>query len=231
MSLVESDWADEQYHRQQRLASRVSTHASDDMADAMAYARQVDTSVFPDVLYLEGGKVGLDKLAGTGENLATYGKDGFRKVHVKYTKDFDTYTIVSEHPEHLHGKQLFKKEDIMARFDNSTAKDIVNDVKEETIDVAQITLGKILYTNGVVLASRFVPQLKWYEKLFTSSKKREVALLVGSYVAIKVMQRKYSHYILDSISAYINFQLQTELLGGVTQDTLDKLFSKFEAVS
>ena len=121
--------------------------------------------------------------------------------------------------------------DKMARFDNdSTVAKVAQSVKEETVDVAQITIGKLIYTNGGEIVARFTPQLKWYEKLFTSAKKRELALLVGTYVAIKLVQSKYDHYLLQSVSAYINFQLQTELLGGVTQDTLDKLFSKFEAV-
>ena len=129
--------------------------------------------------------------------------------------------------------QIDLKEGIkkMARFDNdSTIGNTVQSVKEETVDVAQITIGKLIYTNSSEIVARFVPKLKWYEKLFTSSKKRELALLVGTYVAIKVTQTRYDHYLLQSVSAYINFQLQTELLGGVTQDTLDKLFSKFEQV-
>ena len=117
------------------------------------------------------------------------------------------------------------------RFDNGTAGDIIRDIKTETIDVAMITIGKLLYTNGVLLIAGVVPQLKWYEKLFTSAKKRELAALVGAYIALKVIQQKYDHYMLQSVSAYINFQLQTELLGGVSEDTIGKLFSKFEKVS
>ena len=122
--------------------------------------------------------------------------------------------------------------DKMARFDNesSAMSETVQKVKDETVDVAQITVGKLIYTNGSDVIARFAPKLKWYEKLFTSSKKRELALLVGTYIAIKAVQTRYDHYLLQSVSAYINFQLQTELLGGVTQATLDKLFSKFETV-
>ena len=119
--------------------------------------------------------------------------------------------------------------DKMSRFDNGAIAQTVENVKSETTDVAMITIGKLIYTNGGELIGRFIPKLKWYEKLLTSSKKRELALLVGTYVAIKAIETKYQHYLLASVSAYINFQLQTELLGGVTQETLDKIFSKFEA--
>ena len=117
----------------------------------------------------------------------------------------------------------------MVRFENGQ-DNMIQSVKDETVDVAQITIGKLIYTNGTGIVASFIPKLKWYEKLLTSSKKRELALLVGTYVAIKAVQTKYDHYLLQSVSAYINFQLQTELLGGVTQDTLDQLFSKFERV-
>ena len=127
-------------------------------------------------------------------------------------------------------KQYINKENKMARFDNGAVAQTVENVKNETTDVAQITIGKLIYTNGGEVIARFVPKLTWYEKLLTSSKKRELALLVGTYVAIKLVQTKYDHYLLQSVSAYINFQLQTELLGGVTQETLDKLFSKFEKI-
>ncbi len=141
-------------------------------------------------------------------------------------------------PKHLANKELFtkaqikqiNKENKMGRFDNGAVAQTVENVKNETTDVAMITIGKLIYTNGGEVIARFVPTLKWYEKLLTSSKKRELALLVGTYVAIKLVQTKYDHYLLQSVSAYINFQLQTELLGGVTQETLDKLFSKFEVV-
>jgi len=119
--------------------------------------------------------------------------------------------------------------DKMSRFDNGAIAQTVENVKNETTDVAMITIGKLIYVNGGELIGRFVPKLTWYEKLFTSSKKRELALLVGTYVAIKAIETRYQHYLLASVSAYINFQLQTELLGGVTQETLDKIFSKFEA--
>ena len=139
---------------------------------------------------------------------------------------------MDESEKALHGASTIElnKEDKMARFDNdSTVANIATDVKDETVDVAQITIGKLLYTNGVELIGRVVPQLTWYEKLFTSSKKRELAVLIGTYIAIKAIQTKYNHYTLSSISAYINFQLQTELLGGVSQNTLDKLFTKLES--
>ncbi len=139
--------------------------------------------------------------------------------------------FMDESKEALYGANTIRlnKEDKMARFDNDgTVANIANEVKDETMDVAQITLGRILYTNGVELVGRAVPKLTWYEKLFTSSKKRELALLIGTYIAIKAVQTKYNHYALSSISAYINFQFQTELLGGVSQGTLDKLFTKLE---
>lgn len=128
------------------------------------------------------------------------------------------------------GEHIEYKDKDMGRFENGST--IIASAKDETVDVAQITIGKVIYTTSVgMLGNIKVIQLKWYEKLFTSAKKRELAQLVATYVAIKLIQTKYDHYLLQSVSAYINFQLQTELLGGMTQGTLDKLFSKFEKVS
>jgi len=138
--------------------------------------------------------------------------------------------FMDESEEALHGANTINLngEDDMSRFENGIVDKTVNNVKQETTDVAMITIGKLIYVNGGEIVARFVPKLKWYEKLLTSSKKRELALLIGTYVAIKAVQSKYDHYLLSSVSAYINFQLQTELLGGVTQETLDKIFSRFE---
>jgi len=124
------------------------------------------------------------------------------------------------------------KVDKMGRFENdsSTVAEMANGVKNETIEIAQITIGKMIYVNSTELIARFVPKLKWYEKLLTSKKKREIIVMIGTYVAIKAVQTKYDHYLLQSITSYINYQLQTELIGGMTQETLDKIFSRFEKV-
>jgi len=132
----------------------------------------------------------------------------------------------------LHSPTKIKtQENNMSQFANgSKATAIAEDVKTETTDVAKITLGRILYTNSIVLIAGVVPQLKWYEKLFTSAKKRELAVLISTYVAIKVLQQKYDHYMLQCVSSYINFQLQAELLGGIPEEAIQKLFTKFEKV-
>ena len=169
---------------------------------------------------------------GEGYYQARYGKVleyGNWFVEVVYDSNTDTFNTEGHHMSHLSNIALYtNKEYKMGRFDNGAVAQTVENVKNETTDVAMITIGKLIYTNGGEVIARFMPTLKWYEKLLTSSKKRELALLIGTYVAIKAVQTKYDHYLLASVSAYINFQLQTELLGGVTQDTLDKIFSKFE---
>ena len=124
------------------------------------------------------------------------------------------------------------KVDKMGRFENdkSMVAEMASGAKTETIEIAQITIGKMIYVNSTELIARFVPKLKWYEKLLTSKKKREIIVMIGTYVAIKAVQTKYDHYLLQSVTSYINYQLQTELIGGMTQETLDKIFSRFEKV-
>jgi len=116
----------------------------------------------------------------------------------------------------------------MARFENDTVAKVTENVKQETVDVALINVGEIVFNMGGSVVERFAPKLTWYEKIFTSKEKRELAVMVGTYVAIQAVKMKYNHYIIDAVSAYLNFEMQKKLLGGLNQETLDKLFSKFE---
>jgi len=101
-------------------------------------------------------------------------------------------------------------------------------IKEETIDVSLITVGEVLYKSVVGATGRLAPKLTWYEKLVTSKEKRELAVMVGIYILLQAVKTKYRHYIIDAVSAYINFELQKKLVGGLSQDALDNMFSKLE---
>ncbi len=113
--------------------------------------------------------------------------------------------------------------------EETMVEQIKHEVKQETLDMAQVTVGKIVFENGSMFLAKFAPKLSWYEKLLTSKEKREVAMLVGSYIAIKAAQTKYNHYILDCLSTYLNFEMQQRLVGGLSSDVLEKIFTKLEA--
>lgn len=126
------------------------------------------------------------------------------------------------------GDYVEYKEEKMPRLENDGLNTVAGNVQQETVDVALINIGEIIYNMGGSVVERFAPKLTWYEKVFTSKEKRELAMLVGTYVAMQAVKLKYRHYLIDAVSAYLNFELQRKLLGGLSQETLDKLFAKFE---
>ena len=180
-------------------------------------------SNWPDKLYSNSGSrfLYLAKIPPTGE--AKYMDNQHNKVVVQTNGKIFQVVPDCEY-ERYAGIYLVKEKKMFREEQNK----IVSNVKQETVDVSLITVGKIVYTNGYDLVARFTPKLKWYEKLFVGKEKREIAELVGAYIAIQIIKTKYSHYIIDAVSAYINFQLQSKLMGGVNQEVIDKMFSKLE---
>ena len=129
--------------------------------------------------------------------------------------------------EALKKEYIFETDEIKYKAPKMVEQ-IKHEVKQETLDMAQVTVGKIVFENGSMFLAKFAPKLSWYEKLLTSKEKREVAILVGSYIAIKAAQTKYNHYILDCLSTYLNFEMQQRLVGGLSSDVLEKIFTKLE---
>jgi len=152
--------------------------------------------------------------------------NGHRIMDVQRNERKNIYQVIPNdiNPLYWQGKLLYKEKKMF----REEQKKITKNVKQETVDVSLITVGRIVYTNGYDLVARFTPKLKWYEKLFVSKTKREIAELVGTYIALQVIKTKYNHYLIDAVSAYINFELQSRLMGGVNQEVIDKMFSKLE---
>ncbi len=182
---------------------------------------------WPQVLFLENGdsldllKVN-DPLLETNE--ARYGKEGRWAVTVQ--RGQGVYQILpNETAKHLAGKQLYKANKM---FRADTTNKIVKNVKQETIDVGLLTVGKLIYVNMEAVLVKIAPKLKWYEKLFTSKEKRELATLVGAYIALQAIRTKYDHYLIQAVTAHINFEFQSKLVGGISQETIDKIFTKLE---
>ena len=97
-------------------------------------------------------------------------------------------------------------------------------IADETVDVAKINVGKIVYGNLRGVATQFMPKLKWYEKLFVSAEKRELAELLAVYGVLHLVKTKYSHYLIDAVTMYINMNLQTKLIGSIDIAELDNIF-------
>lgn len=185
---------------------------------------------WPKKLYVDGEGRSLDLLqvndTSLSSNEARYGKEP-HKGHwaVTVQRGGGIYQILIDDPiTHLAGRLL--KEKKMFREEKKT---LITNVKEESIDVSLITVGRLVYVNLEEVISRFVPKLTWYEKLFTSRSKREIAQLVGVYIALQALRTKYDHYLIQAVTAHINFELQTKLIGGVSQEVIDKIFTKLES--
>lgn len=103
-------------------------------------------------------------------------------------------------------------------------KEIGSSMLSESVDIAKINVGKIVYSNAKVLLSSYLPKATWYEKLLTSKDKRELAELMAVYGLLHIIKSKYSHYLIDAVTAYLNLELQTKLIGSVNIQDLDNIF-------
>jgi hypothetical protein len=97
-------------------------------------------------------------------------------------------------------------------------------IMEESVDVAKINVGKIVYNNARILFQTYLPKTSWYEKLLVSKEKRELAELMAVYGLLHILKTKYSHYLIDAVTSYINLELQTKLIGSVNVKDLDNIF-------
>ena len=97
-----------------------------------------------------------------------------------------------------------------------TIKKTGSAVVEETIEVSKITTGRIAYNNAKVLLKPIMPRIKWYEKLFTDGKRRELTEMLIVYTAVHMFKHKFDNYATDAITKYINYELQDKFLGSMT---------------
>ena len=97
-------------------------------------------------------------------------------------------------------------------------------VMEETVDVAKINVGKVVYNNAKIVLKTYLPKVSWYERILVSSEKREIAELMAVYGLLHILKTKYDHYLLDAVTSYINLELQTKLIGSVNVKDLDNIF-------
>lgn len=97
-------------------------------------------------------------------------------------------------------------------------------IASESVDVAKINVGKVVYNNARILFQQYLPSVSWYHKLLVSKEKRELAELMAVYGILHILKTKYSHYLIDAVTAYINLELQTKLIGSINVRDLDNIF-------
>lgn len=114
---------------------------------------------------------------------------------------------------------------------NKTKEQVTNTVRtastsimNESIDVAKINVGKVVYSNAKVLLKTYLPKASWYERILVSQEKRELAELMAVYGLLHVLKTKYEHYLIDAVTSYLNLELQTKLIGSVNVKDLDNIF-------
>ena len=105
-----------------------------------------------------------------------------------------------------------------------TTKTASTAIMNESIDVAKINVGKLVYNNVKILLAAYIPQPTWYQKLFISKDKRELAELIAVYGMLHIIKTKYSHYVIDAVTSYINLELQTKLVGSINVRDLENVF-------
>jgi hypothetical protein len=103
-------------------------------------------------------------------------------------------------------------------------------IMNESVDVAKINVGKVIYSNARILLAQYMPKVSWYQKLIISKDKRELAELMAVYGLLHILKTRYSHYILDAVTSYINLELQTKLIGSINVKDLDNIFKLPEVV-
>lgn len=113
------------------------------------------------------------------------------------------------------------------KFDslNKVVKTTGDNVINETVEVSKITTGRIAYNNARLLLKPIMPKVKWYEKLFVNSKKRELVEMLIVYTAVHMFKHKFDNYATDAITKYINYELQTNVLGSIKGVDFDNLFN------
>lgn len=114
---------------------------------------------------------------------------------------------------------------------NTTKNEIKNvvtgassNIANETLDMAKINIGKIIYSNVRVMFDAYVPKPSFIKKLLVGKEKLEVAELLAVYGLLHIAKTKYSHYLIDAVTSYINFELQNKLIGSINIKDLDNIF-------
>lgn len=105
-----------------------------------------------------------------------------------------------------------------------TVRSASTSIMNESVDVAKINVGKIVFNNVKVLLSTYIPQPTWYQKIFISKDKRDLAELIAVYGLLHILKTKYSHYLIDAVTSYINLELQTRLIGSINVRDLENVF-------
>ena len=103
----------------------------------------------------------------------------------------------------------------------ATMKETGTNMAEETLEVSKITTGRIAYNNAKALLAPIMPKIKWYEKMFTDGKRRELTEMLMVYTAIHMFKHKFDNYATDAITKYINYELQNKFLGSFDMDFND----------
>jgi hypothetical protein len=92
---------------------------------------------------------------------------------------------------------------------------IKQNVVSETLSNAKLQVGKVIYTNARRAFARFLPKFSLVEKLFVSKEKRQAAEYVAMYAILHLVRSKYDHYALDCLTAYLNHEMQSSILGAI----------------
>lgn len=108
---------------------------------------------------------------------------------------------------------------------NKAVKNAGSNIIDETVEVSKISTGRIAYNNAKVLLAPVMPKVRWYERMFTDGKRRELTEMLMVYTAIHMFKHKFDNYATDSITKYINYELQSKFLGSFKDVNLDNLFN------
>lgn len=132
----------------------------------------------------------------------------------------------STQPSLRYLTEIKKEKEIKMDFSKTkkVAESASINIMNETVDMAKVAVGRIIYNNIKVLFASYLPQPNWIIKLFTSKDKRDIAELMAVYALLHLVKAKYSHYIIDCLTVYINLELQTKLIGVINIKDLDNIF-------
>ena len=90
-----------------------------------------------------------------------------------------------------------------------------NSMVQETLEVGKLTAGRIAYNNAKVILAPIMPKVKWYEKFFDKSNKRELTEMLIVYTALHMFRSKFDNVLVESVTKFINYELQNKFLGKI----------------
>lgn len=104
--------------------------------------------------------------------------------------------------------------------ESMTTDKIKSNVIDESQSNLQLQVGKVIYTSVTSFIETKVLKLTLLQKLLTTKKNRELAVMGVLYTSLHLLRSKYDHYALECLSKYINHKAQSDLVTGVIDTTV-----------